>query len=212
MVKREFIVERQGRSFVLYAGLLDLAHSQGLRAIRTRLIQVPADENALTAIVSAEVETDRGTFSGIGDANPANVSRAMLSCTIRLAETRAKARALRDAVNVGVTAIEELGEAEDLPTPLVGHRPVAAPFAPQPTNPFVDEGTAMPASLRPIPTAPATPAQIRAIYSIARDQSNLGESEVNEKATAMFGSAPVDLSRKQASEFITSLKAHERVV
>src|SRR5260221_8684056 len=95
VVKREFIVERQGRSFVLYAGLLDLAHSQGLRAIRTRLVQVPADDNALTAIVSAEVETDRGTFSGIGDANPANVSRAMLSCTIRLAETRAKARALR---------------------------------------------------------------------------------------------------------------------
>src|SRR5258707_9929073 len=114
MVKREFIVERQGRSFVLYAGLLDLAHSQGLRAIRTRLVQVPADDNALTAIVSAEVETDRGTFSGIGDANPANVSRAMLTCTIRLAETRAKARALRDAVNVGVTAFEELGDNDDI--------------------------------------------------------------------------------------------------
>src|SRR6476660_4040129 len=114
MLKREFIVERQGRSFVLYAGLLDLAHSQGLRAVRTRLIQVPADDNSLTAIVSAEVETDRGTFSGIGDANPTNVTRPMLTCTIRLAETRAKARALRDAVNVGVTAFEELGELDDV--------------------------------------------------------------------------------------------------
>ena len=45
VVKREFIVERQGRSFVLYAGLLDLAHSQGLRAIRTKLLQVPSDDN-----------------------------------------------------------------------------------------------------------------------------------------------------------------------
>jgi hypothetical protein len=114
MIKPEFIVERQGRSFVLYAGLLSLAHEQGLKAIRTQLIQIPADDNGLTAIVRAEVETERGTFSGIGDANPANVTRVMLTVTIRLAETRAKARALRDAVNVAVVALEELGDADDL--------------------------------------------------------------------------------------------------
>src|SRR5207248_2830924 len=106
----EFIVERQGRSFVLYAGLLDLAHSQGLKSIRTQLIQLPSDDNAQTAIVYAEIETEKGTFTGIGDANPTNVASAMLRCTIRLAETRAKARALRDAVNVGVAAFEELGD------------------------------------------------------------------------------------------------------
>ena len=79
----------------------------------------------ITAIVAAEVETDRGGFSGIGDASPANVARAMLTCTIRLAETRAKARALRDAVNVGVAALEELGDTseseqatETTPTPM----------------------------------------------------------------------------------------------
>jgi len=113
LLKSEFIIQRQGRSFVLYAGLLDLAHAQGLRAIRTRLLQIPADDNGQTAICSAEVETERGTFSGIGDASPANVARAMLTCTIRLAETRAKARALRDAVNVGVAAFEELGDETD---------------------------------------------------------------------------------------------------
>ncbi len=198
MVKREFIVERQGRSFVLYAGLLDLAHSQGLRAIRTRLIQVPSEDNAQTAIVHAEVDTDRGTFSGIGDASPANVARAMLTCTIRLAETRAKARALRDAVNVGVTAFEELGEADEasaLP-PLDGRGPLAGdelPAGPRQPTPSSSSGL-------------ATPAQVRAIYSIGRDQHNLTETEVDERSSTLFGAAPHELSRKQASEFITGLK------
>ncbi len=196
MVKREFIVERQGRTFVLYAGLLDLAHSQGLRAIRTRLLQVPSEENGQTAIVHAEVDTDRGTFSGIGDASPANVSRAMLTCTIRLAETRAKARALRDAVNVGVAAFEELGEADE--TAPVG--PIDGRVSVPAEEPATSQRVTSPVS------GLATPAQVRAIYSIARDQHNLTESEVDERSNALFGAPPHELTRKQASEFITGLK------
>ncbi len=112
-IRPEFIVERNGKSFVLYAGLLDRAHAEGLKRITTKLLQIPSEENSQTAICSAEVETERGTFAGIGDASPANVARAMLTCTIRLAETRAKARALRDAVNVGVAALEELGDTSE---------------------------------------------------------------------------------------------------
>ena len=218
MIKREFIVERQGRSFVLYAGLLELAHNQGLRAIRTKLIQVPSEDNAQTAIVSAEVETDRGTFSGIGDANPSNVGRAMLTCTIRLAETRAKARALRDAVNVGVTAFEELGDSDDVsalpsydgrPSPVPNGSPsMGTNFDEPPTNGAAYKST--PASAAPSTSAPlpglATPAQVRAIYSIGRDQHNLSETEVDERSSALFGAVPADLSRKQASDLITTLK------
>ena len=112
-MKREFMVERQGRSFVLYAGLLDEAHAQGLKSIRTQLVQIPGPENGHVAVCTAEVVSDRGTFTGIGDASPDNVSRMMVPHILRMAETRAKARALRDAVNVGVAAIEELGEIEE---------------------------------------------------------------------------------------------------
>jgi hypothetical protein len=211
MVKREFIVERQGRSFVLYAGLLDLAHSQGLRAIRTRLLQIPSEDNSQTAVVSAEVETDRGTFSGIGDANPTNVTRAMLNCTIRLAETRAKARALRDAVNVGVAAFEELGDTDETTVlaPPDG-RVTASPFTVAPAvGAPLEEITLASTAARPpaaVPAVLATPAQVRAIYSIARDHHSLSDEEVDERSSSMFGATPAELTRKQASDFITSLK------
>lgn len=117
----EFFIERQGRKFVLFAGLLDEAHGRGLTEIDTELLQIPDATNDETAIVKAIVKLERDgefyTFSGIGDANPKNVSRNIAPHLIRMAETRAKARALRDAVNIGVTALEELGDAEESSAP-----------------------------------------------------------------------------------------------
>ncbi|HEX6708993.1 MAG TPA: hypothetical protein VF068_01560 [Rubrobacter sp.] len=108
-MREEYMIERQGKRFVLYAGLLEEAHSRGLRSIETELLQVPAKENGEVAIVKAVIRTEEGKFAGIGDASPLNVNRAIAPHLIRMAETRAKARALRDAINVGVTAFEELG-------------------------------------------------------------------------------------------------------
>ena len=108
-MREEYMIERQGKRFVLYAGLLEEAHSRGLRSIETELLQVPAKENGEVAIVKAVIRTEEGKFAGIGDASPQNVNRAIAPHLIRMAETRAKARALRDAINVGVTAFEELG-------------------------------------------------------------------------------------------------------
>jgi len=108
-MREEYMIERQGKRFVLYAGLLEEAHSRGLRSIETELLQVPDPGNGEVAIVKAVVRTEDGKFTGIGDASPENVNRNIAPHVIRMAETRAKARALRDAINVGVTAFEELG-------------------------------------------------------------------------------------------------------
>ena len=112
-MRDEYMIERQGKKFVLYAGLLEEAHSRGLRSIETELLQVPGMENGEVAIARAVVRTEDGKFTGIGDASPSNVGRAIVPHIIRMAETRAKARALRDAINVGVTALEELGGDDD---------------------------------------------------------------------------------------------------
>jgi hypothetical protein len=113
-MKSEFLVEKNGKKFVLYAGLLDAAHQAGLASIRTELIQIPNETNGRTAICAAVVEMEADgvvrTFTGIGDAAPNNVGPAMQTCLIRMAETRAKARAIRDAINIGTAAFEELGE------------------------------------------------------------------------------------------------------
>src|SRR5258708_27298654 len=96
------------KEVVLYAGLLSQAHEEGLTRIRTSILQIPTEENGRLAIIKAEVETAKGLFEAIGDASPESVGDDLAPHLIRVAETRAKARALRDAVNVGVVSFEEL--------------------------------------------------------------------------------------------------------
>lgn len=123
---KDFIIMRQGKPCVLYAGLLALAHEKGLAGIDTTIVQLPTIENkevaVCTALVTMQQESgDLLSFSGIGDAAPGNVASMMKPHLLRMAETRAKARALRDAVNVGMAALEELAEEEpaqeEKPTP-----------------------------------------------------------------------------------------------
>jgi len=158
-MKKEFMVNRQGKDFVLYAGLLDQAHREGLKRITTSLIQAPSDTNGHLAICHAEVETEKGIFTGIGDACPENVGRMIVPHITRMAETRAKARALRDAINVGVTALEELGDVEE-DSSMYGPsrrpaRPMAALAQPVPSPSHAEsaapgEGHSMPATQQQI--------------------------------------------------------------
>ncbi|MFH0828789.1 MAG: hypothetical protein V1907_01255 [Candidatus Kerfeldbacteria bacterium] len=96
------------REAVVYAELLSKAHEEGLKSIQTELLTTPSDQNGHLAIVKAVVEVERGHFEGLGDADPGSVEDFLAPHLIRVAETRAKARALRDAVNVGVVSFEEL--------------------------------------------------------------------------------------------------------
>lgn len=93
---------------VNYWGLLTLAHEEGLKRVHTQHVQLPSKENDSTAVFWAEVETKRGTFKKHGDANPKNANARMQKHLIPLAETRAIARAFRDALDIGLVCAEEL--------------------------------------------------------------------------------------------------------
>lgn len=185
-MREEFFIERQGKRFVLYAGLLEEAHSRGLRGIETELLQAPTAENGEVAIARAVVRTEDGRFTGLGDANPQNVGRAIAPHVIRMAETRAKARALRDAINVGATALEELGEEAQEEVPAPREQPSRQERGAQ------DEKAMM----------PATRKQLNYLEVLISDVVEDGGLE---KFEEMVGKPLAELSRAEASEWIGRL-------
>jgi hypothetical protein len=187
-VREEYMIERQGKRFVLYAGLLEEAHSRGLRSIETELLQVPAAENGDVAIVRAVVRMEEGKFSGIGDAGPQNVGRMIAPHLIRMAETRAKARALRDAINVGVTAFEELG----------GEEAGGAERAPAYEEPAASRQAAVEENRGGLP---ATRKQLNYLEALVSDVVEDGITRFEE----MVGKPIGELTREEASEWIGRL-------
>lgn len=193
-----FVVNLKGKSFVLYAGLVDAAHQQGLKSIDTELLQIPTDENGKVAITKAGVEMEDGrTFAGIGDASPENVSRNIAPHIIRQSETRAKARALRDALNVGMAALEELGDADDVAQP----QGVAQAAQQRPAR--QQQGSSQTSSSERV-AGGATKKQIIYIAALAKDI--FGESGV-EVVEENIGKGIEEISGKEASDLIKRLSA-----
>ena len=100
------IINLKGREYCTYKGLLWVAHEHGLEELTVELISYDPESNM--AICRATAKGSRCICSDIGDASPKNVGRAMVEAVIRMASTRAKARALRDYTGIGITCFEEL--------------------------------------------------------------------------------------------------------
>lgn len=117
---RRHIVTLQGKDYPTYPGALDCAHQVGITALTVELVQVPSDDNGNTAICRATVVLSTGAvFADIGDASPRNTNSKIQTALLRMASTRAKGRALRDAINAGECLAEELSEDDQgcLPPP-----------------------------------------------------------------------------------------------
>jgi hypothetical protein len=210
------MITRQGKQYVLFAGLLDEAHSLGLRGIDTDLIQVPDESNGNVAIVKAMAEMEDGKrFSGIGDASPENVGRNIAPHLIRMAETRAKARALRDAVNVGATAMEELSDGDDAPpatspasrgrpTPIRGGRQNASQSAPPEEDTPNGQAEKPAASKR---GGKARKSQVDLLKTLAVEWR--GENGV-ERLENRLGKPLTEMTRAEADEWIDRLTPEGR--
>jgi hypothetical protein len=195
-MREEYMIERQGRRFVLYAGLLDEAHARGLRSIETELLQIPGPENGELAIARALVRTEEGKFSGIGDASPENVGRAIRPHIIRMAETRAKARALRDAINVGVTALEELDSEPEEFVLAREQQSQTQQSSVTPRHPREENKNELPKE-----ALPATRKQLNYLEVLIADVVEDGTAKFEE----MVGKPVSELTRGEASEWIGRL-------
>src|SRR5699024_12368935 len=87
-LNEKFIIDLQGNNYVTYEGLVDLAHQNNLSSIYVELLQIPKDENNMTALSKATATTDTGTFSDIGAASPKSVNTTVMIHVIRITSTR----------------------------------------------------------------------------------------------------------------------------
>jgi hypothetical protein len=109
-VPPEYVVMIQGKPFVRFAGLLRMAHDHHLVELAESWTYNDAELSLAHAIAIFE---DGRRFEGSGDSSPANIGKKVALHWRRVALTRAKSRALRDALNIDMVAVEELGEVND---------------------------------------------------------------------------------------------------
>ncbi len=82
-----------------------MAHERGLVNLSAHFISVNND----IALASASATfTDGKIFTESADSTPSNVNPKVKQHFPRMALTRAKARALRDALNISMCSIEEI--------------------------------------------------------------------------------------------------------
>jgi hypothetical protein len=106
-VPPQHVVMIQGRPFVKFAGLLQMAHERGLVALTADWTYNDAELSLAHAVATFQ---DGRRFEESGDATPANTNRKVAVHFRRVALTRAKARVLRDALGVDLVAVEELAD------------------------------------------------------------------------------------------------------
>jgi hypothetical protein len=205
-----FIKNIEGKDFVIYAGLLDLAHQKGLIKMAVDIIQNPTPENGHMAIAKATAESKLGgLFVDVGDATPTNCNAKVAKHLLRMASTRAKARALRDMTNIGITCLEELGDLNDITEEGTNLEPAAPtkgkasnkatprPASPAPVSPAPINGSAPPAKM--------SEAQERAIKNLAK-RRGLTQEDLGKLALEAYDTEFTKLTTVDASQMIRYLQ------
>jgi hypothetical protein len=150
--------------------------------------------------------------SGIGDASSENVSKMMLTAILRMAETRAKARALRDLLGVKMVALEELGpggaepgadERTPTPAPKEPVRPSWGQPAPAPAPPPV----AGAAEHILIAGKPYSRAEVLAIYVKRRDEARAAGLAMGEVEAVAPEHAPLSTLVSKSQEWKRRMEA-----
>lgn len=212
-IKDEHKVKVQGgKEHVTYAGLLALAHERWGTdwSMEVSVLQYPTDANGQTTIATATVTTpDDRTFTEVGDASPSNVGKMITPHAIRMAATRSKGRALRDALNIGEAMAEELGDHAPQQPQAASRRPAKAEPDPRTTNPPSSDTSDSDETPPDSSEAPlATDAQQDAIVKLCHELK--AEGQTDEQAVEAYEESigfPISLlTESQASARIQKLK------
>lgn len=187
-----------GKDVVLYHGLLDAAHRAGLTSMTSTVLHIPDLDNPACIVQATVTFTDGRAFSAIGDATPTNVVALVAPHYIRMAETRAKARALRDALNVGMVTLEELGDGgggDEQPTP----RPAApqtrqdAPGRPEAPAAAHDPADLLRRAVQAISAAPAPARKLQLAQALLHTARTTAELDLYHDGLTEQFPAPHDV-------------------
>jgi hypothetical protein len=103
---RRGLVYIKGKPFIRFSALLAEAHARGLQKLEVTFISVTT-ELAL-AQATATFKSSGLSVTDVADATPGNVGAQVKAHYPRIAATRAAARALRNALNVGICSLDEI--------------------------------------------------------------------------------------------------------
>jgi hypothetical protein len=106
-IPSKWIVTIHGKETIRYQGLLAMAHEQGLMSLSAKFTQISSELAVATAFA---IFKDGRKFFEAAESTPTNVQAGVRHSWARMALTRAKARVLRDALNIGMVSAEELEE------------------------------------------------------------------------------------------------------
>jgi hypothetical protein len=106
-IPAEFLYERDGTTAIRWGGLLHLAHQAGLCSMSVEVVTVSAE---LAVMRATATFNDGGVWTDIADASPGNVGKKVAPHFVRMASTRAMARALRLALDIHFICAVELGD------------------------------------------------------------------------------------------------------
>ena len=106
-VPQQYVVQIQGKPYIKYTGLLAMAHARGLVELTATWTYNDAELSLAHAIA---IFKDGRRFEESGDAAPSTVMKQVAPHFRRVALTRSKSRTLRDALNIDMVAVEELGD------------------------------------------------------------------------------------------------------
>lgn len=105
------IVNISGKDFMTYEGLLKKAHEKDPNfsmVIRESFVSEDMKRAWCKVRLGSGPEGSRQIFDGFGSSTPENTGSMTMSHPVEMSHTRAKGRALRDFLNIGVAMAEEI--------------------------------------------------------------------------------------------------------